>query len=190
LLFNRPLSPLFTPNALGAQPMRLEPYRGVEHSVKAMREAILSPRGAWSPTVRLWCERICKRVAPKDYISEILAIRYWVLKHAPYFNDPVHVEWVRDAQALLEKIQKEGVVRADCDEIGVLCASLWLNAGRRTQIVTVGFTPTGPHSHVFVRCEIPGVKDKWIVVDPVAGSRENTMLTQVKSWKTYDLDEP
>jgi hypothetical protein len=102
----------------------------------------------------------------------------------------VHVEWVRDAQALLEKIQKEGVVRADCDEIGVLCASLWLNAGRRTQIVTVGFTPTGPHTHVFVRCEIPGVKDKWIVVDPVAGSRENTMLTQVKSWKTYDLDEP
>lgn len=169
----------------------MEPYRGVEHSVKAMMDNVLSDRGSWSPVVRFWCEKICKRVAPKDYLSEILAIRYWALAHAPYMNDPAHVEWVRDPQALLEKIQEDGLVRADCDEINSLTGALWLACGRRVQIVTVGFEPPpAPHTHVFVRCEIPGMRDKWVVVDPVAGSRENTMLTKVRSYKTYELDVP
>jgi len=167
----------------------MTPYKGVEHSIQAMREGILGPRGDLSPLVRFWCEKICERVAPKDYLSEILAIRYWVLVHAPYFNDPTRVEWVRDPQALLEHIQASPtqVVRADCDEITELMAALWMACGKRVELVTVGFTATGPHSHVFLRCEIPGGKDQWLVVDPVAGTREPSMLTKVKSHKFWSL---
>jgi len=186
-----PTNTLFTPNALGAQPMRLERYRGVNHSIKAMTEAVLSPRGGWSPTVRLAAESICKHVAPKDYLSEILAVRYWVLEKVPYINDPVHVEWIRDPQAMLEKIAKEGKIRADCDEITALTTALLLNVGRRCQFITAGFAPPpAPHSHVFGRVEIPGMKDKWVVYDPVAGSRENTMLMKIKSYTTYEVDRP
>lgn len=171
--------------------MKLTPYTGVGHSVKAIKDAVLGPRGAWSPKVRLFAEMICKDVAPKDYLSEVLAIRYWVLLRAPYLNDPVHVEWVRDPQALLEEIEKHGVVRCDCDEITGLCAALLLNIGRRTQLVTVGFEPPpAPHSHVFLRTELAGMRDKWIVVDPVAGSKEPSMLPRVKSYTTYELDVP
>lgn len=164
-------------------------YQGVEHSIQAMRDAILGPRGDLSPLVRFHCERICEEVAPKDYLSEIQAIRYWVLTHAPYFNDPTRVEWVRDPQALLEQIQasRTGVVRADCDEITLLMAALWMACGKEVELVTVGFTPNGPHSHVFLRCKIPGAIDQWVVVDPVAGTREPSMLTKVKSYKFWSL---
>ena len=186
-----PSSKLFTPQAPGAQPMKTETYRGVGHSVSAMMEAVLSPRGAWSPKVRLYAEKICKNVAPKDYLSEILAIRYWVLDKVPYINDPVHIEWIRDPEAMLEAIEKEGKVRADCDEITGLTTALLLCVGRRCQFVTAGFLPPpAPHSHVFGRAEIPGLRDKWVVYDPVAGSRENTMLTKIKSYKTYEVDRP
>lgn len=169
----------------------MEKYRGVDHSIKAMMDAVLSDRGGWSPEVRLCAESICRQVAPKDYLSEILAIRYWVLSKVPYINDPVHVEWIRDPQTMLEEIKKHGKVRADCDEITGLTTALLLNVGRRCQFITAGFLPApAPHSHVFARTEIPGMKDKWVVYDPVAGSRENTMLQKIKSYRTIEVDRP
>lgn len=191
----RPVEPESALGALGdasaafgfGQPVRLEPYRGVEHSIGAIKKAVEGPRGAWSPVVRFCVERVCEQIAPKDYLSEALAIRYWVLQHAPYFNDPQNVEWVRDPQTLIETIQQRRIVRCDCDENAALLAAMWLNAGRRVQLLTVGFQMGGPETHVFVRVEIPGGRDRWLVVDPVAGTRETTMLTKVKHFRSHEV---
>lgn len=181
---------LYLPDTAGAQPVRTERYRGVQHSIDVMTKQAAGPRGDLSPLVRFVAEDICRYVAPKDYLSEILAVRYWVLQKAPYFNDPARVEWIRDPVAILEQIKAYGVCRCDCDEINELMAALWMACGKRVQFITAAFTPTGPDTHVFVRCEIPGRprgKEQWIVGDPVAGTRETTMLTKVKRFTAYDV---
>ncbi len=174
--------------ALPSNPVQVTRYRGVEHSIEQMVKQTLSNRGAMSPKVRFAAEQIVRRVSPKDYLSEILAIRHWVNRHIPYLRDPAHVEWMRDPEALLEEIQKTGVVRADCDEYAQLVASLWLALGNKAEFVTVAFAPApASHTHVFARAQIPKTA-YWVVVDPVAGTREAQMLGRVKQHKFVALD--
>ena len=170
----------------GAPSTQVTRYRGVEHSVSKMKELLLGTRGAQSPTVRFAVESIVREVAPKDYLSECLAIRYWVNEKIPYMNDPVHVEWMRDPQALLEAIAKDGKVRADCDEVTLLTTALWCAVGRKCEFVTVSFNTDGPPTHVFSRCGIPKT-DIFIVCDPVAGTREARMLSTIKAHDFIDL---
>lgn len=173
---------------LMAYPTKVTGYRGVEDSIRLMKKHLLSPRGGQAPEVRFVAEHIVRRLDAKDYLSEILAIRYWVNEHIPYLRDPLHVEWMRDPVALLEEIRKYGTVRADCDEYAQLCAALWLAVGNKVEITPVGFAPPpAQESHVFVRCNVPRTKS-WIVCDPVAGTREAEMLTRVKQWRAIPLD--
>lgn len=163
-------------------------YRGVDHSVAKMLELLHGPRGAQSVVVRMAAEDAIRYVSPKDYLSEILALRHWVNRRIPYLRDPVPVELMRDPQRLIEDIRRYGVVRADCDEYTLLLAALWLAVGNRADFVTVGFEPPpNPHSHVFSRAQIPKT-DLFIVTDPVAGSREMPMLEKVRSYKIIPLD--
>jgi len=172
------------------QPTTLTPYGGVKHSIEGMIEAVQGPRGAMAPQIRFLCEHICELVSPKDYLSEILAIRYWVWAHCPYFNDPSMIEWIRDPLALVEAIQASpvGVVRCDCDENAVLLAALWLHAGKEVDFITAGFVRGEPHTHVFVRCKVPGTRDSYVVCDGVAGTREPDMLGKIVSFKAYPLN--
>ena len=166
-------------------------YRDVGHSVKAIKDAVEGPRGILSPKVRLFTEGLIRQVNPKDYLSEILAIRYGVLRLVPYINDPVHVEWIRDPEALIEEIEKHGVVRADCDEITGLISACSFAIGREVDLITAGFLPPpAPHSHVFPRVHLPGnpTGAPWpVVVDPVAGTREPSMLQRIRSYTVYSL---
>lgn len=166
-------------------------YRDVGHSIKAIREAVEGPRGSWSNKVRLFAESLVRDVAPKDYLSEVLAIRYGVLRLVPYLNDPVHVEWIRDPEALIDEIEKHGKVRADCDEVTGLIVACSHAVGRECDLITAGFLPPpAPHSHVFPRVHIPGDPKGglWpVVVDPVAGTREPSMLQRIRSYSVYSI---
>lgn len=198
---------------LGQPAPKTREYHGVKDSLSSMIENTQGHRGALSPLVRFVCEVICENVAAKDYLSETLAIRYWVNQHAPYFRDPKNVEWIRDPQALIEQMGRaavragatpptdlaqlaslvgtdpRAVVRCDCDEVASLCAALWLCAGNRADFVTAGFGKNPkPHSHVFARCEIPKQPGKFIVCDPVAGTKEAFMLENIRSFDTVRLD--
>lgn len=169
------------------------PYGGIDHSVGAMKRAVLSTRGAFSPVVRQAAEDICRYVSPKDYRSEALAIRYWASDHCPYFRDPAHVERIRDAEEILNQVKQYGNARIDCDEHTVLVVSLWLASGNEAEFITAGFTPGGPPTHVFGRCLLPYSNPQrpqekaWLVVDPVAGTKESTMLPKVKFFRSYPL---
>ena len=83
-----------------------------------------------------------------------------------------------------------GVVRADCDEITELCAAMWMCAGNEVDIVTVGFSnEPEAYSHVFIRCKIPKTDPPaYIVCDPVAGTKEASMLTKVKQYKIIPVE--
>ncbi len=66
--------------------------------------------------------------------------------------------------------------------MGALCRQL----GRDVEIVIVGFGAPGHYSHVFVRVKEPK-SGKWIVLDPVAGTDEASMLSRVTTYKIYGL---
>ncbi len=170
------------------------PYGGVAHSISAMLKATEGPRGATSPKVRFLVEEICREVTAKDYLSELIAIRVFVNDHIPYFRDPASVEWLRDPVALVEEIEKHGKVRADCDEVAMLIAALWMAAGNDAEFVTVSFS-AGPPTHVLARCYLPKAQGPGgqrvripIVCDPVAGTREPKMLASVVGKKAYPIN--
>lgn len=152
-----------------------------------MLKAIRGPRGAMHPAVRFAAEDIVREVYGKDYLSECGAIRYWVNDRVPYLRDPATVEWVRDPVALLEEIQKHGIVRADCDEIAILIAALWMSVGNRADFATVGFERGGPATHVLARCFVPKL-DVPIICDPVAGTRELKMAQSVRFFDIFPID--
>jgi len=167
----------------------LSAFHGHPDTLRQMVKDAQGPRGEKSLFVRMMTEDVIRNVQPKDYLGEILAIRYWVTEHVRYTPDPLHVELVRDAQALLEEIKKNGVVLADCDEIAELTATMCLTIGRVVKYVVVGFGEPGHYGHVFAIVQEPRTS-KWIVTDAVAGTDERGMLDRVTTFYTVSLDEP
>lgn len=180
-----------------APQFELSGFRGAPDTLAAMVEAAQGNRGERSMVVRSVQEEIVARVAAKDYLGEILAIRNWAAEHIRYTNDPLHVELVKDPQRMCEEILHRGsgnifapqaVGIGDCDDIAVVIGTMCLQLGRVCEYVAVGFTEGGHYSHVFVRVKEPK-SDTWIVCDPVAGTDEVSMLQRVKEMWFVSLDE-
>ncbi len=139
--------------------------------------------------VRSFTETCVRGLQPKDYLSEIIAVRNAVAAHVRYLNDPVGVELVKDPERLVEEIESTGRGIGDCDDIATLIATMLRQLGRTVEFVTVGFDSGQPgnFSHVFVRVKDPK-SGKWIVCDPVAGTQEDRMLARVTTHRTWRID--
>ncbi|NIR32903.1 MAG: hypothetical protein GWN84_27135 [Gammaproteobacteria bacterium] len=168
---------------------RLSGFHGSADTLNLMREQAWGPRGEQSVVVRMALEEITRDLFPKDYLSEILAVRNFATSHLRYVNDPLHVEYVKDPERLVEEIGEYGIAQADCDEIAELIATMGLQLGRQAEYVVVGFGEPGDYSHVFTRLKEPK-SGQWIVCDPVAGTDERTMLGRVTTYELWSLDEP
>jgi hypothetical protein len=175
------------PALQAAPPTTYAPFRGPETTVNEMRRAILGDRGERSVLVRSFTEELIRGLQPKDYLGEILAVRYGVAERVRYTNDPVSVEWVKDPQRMVEEINANGLAIGDCDDQTTLMATMGRQLGRRVELITVGFGIIGSFSHIFARIEEPK-SSRWIVCDPVAGTRESRMLSTVTTWKTWRID--
>jgi hypothetical protein len=169
-------------------PNTLAGFQGHPDTLRAMVRAAHGPRGEQSILVRSVTEEVVGDLQPKDYLGEILAIRYWVTEHIRYVNDSLHVEIVKDPQRVIEEILARGRAAEDCDGIALMIAVMCLQVGRVCEFVVVGFGEPGHYSHVFVRVKEPR-SGQWIVCDPVAGSDERGMLDRVTTFYTKSLDE-
>jgi hypothetical protein len=69
-----------------------------------MAQMVKGPRGEQSITVYRATEHVVRGLQPKDYLSEILAIRYWVAEKSRYKNDPLAMETVSDPERLITEI--------------------------------------------------------------------------------------
>jgi hypothetical protein len=157
-----------------------------------MIEAALGSEGERCYKVRAWAERITRRVAPKDYLSEILSLRAWatpdpVFGQLRYTNDQQHVELIKTPWRVLTEIESAGRSLVDCDDIACLLASLGMAIGRKASLVIAAFGGNQQYTHVFARLLEPR-SGKWIVVDPVAGSKELEMLRSVSSYRVYPVE--
>jgi hypothetical protein len=98
----------------------VKPFRGPEDTIALMGQMVKGPRGEQSITVYRATEHVVRGLQPKDYLSEILAIRYWVAEKIRYKNDPLAMETVSDPERLITEIAKYGRATADCFPAGTL----------------------------------------------------------------------
>lgn len=169
-------------------PVRLSRFNGSPDTLNKMREQAWGPRGEQSMRVRTLTEDVVSGVRPKDYLSEILAVRNFGMTHLRYLNDPLHVELIKDPERIADEVRANGIALLDCDEIAEMIATMLMQLGRVAEYVVVGFGAPGDYSHVFTRCKEPK-SGQWIVCDPVAGSDERTMLSRVTTYEIWSLDE-
>lgn len=173
-------------------PYHLTRFRGAPDTLAKMREHVWGPRGEKSLLVRQLTERVVGGVWSKDYLSEILAIRFFATAHLTlnlrYTNDPAHVEWIKDPERIATELLDTGESLVDCEEIAELVATMALQVGRVAEFVVVGFGAPGEYSHVFARVSEPK-SGAWIVCDPVAGSDEEGMLAKVTTAEVWSLDD-
>ncbi len=111
-------------------PYLLSRFDGSPDTLQKMREHIWGDRGERSEIVRQLTEEVVSDIWPKDYLSEILAIRYFCtgrlsfksrrMAGLRYLNDPLHVERIRDPENIATELRKRGVVNVDCFPAGTL----------------------------------------------------------------------
>lgn len=169
-------------------PHQITGFNGPSSTLKGMVEAIQGSRGEASLLVRSVTEQVIGKLTPKDYVGEIVAICNWVAERVHYTNDPLHVELLKDPQRLVEEIVARGHARGDCDDIACLIATMCSQVGRHAQLVVAGFGSRGSFSHVFARVQDPK-SSRWIVCDPVAGSDVAGMLSRIKTFEIWSIDE-
>lgn len=184
--------------------MTSEPFKGAPHTVEHIKRCSLTAQHSYA--LRLLAEDVVGRLESKDYLSEIMAIYYWVCSHTRYANDPRTIELVRSPTELLARLEKNVArLRAlfaggghgtwkpslDCDDLTCLLAALFLILGREVQIVTVAFRDAfyngqRQYQHVYLRVREPRTMT-WIVLDPVAADTTGEMLSKVKAVKIWPV---
>lgn len=141
--------------------------------------------------VRQLAERICAGLESKDYLSEILAVYYFVLAACRYMNDPRQIELVRAPWQVVADILAGRRPSLDCDDMVTLIAALLLAIGREVRIVTVAFRDMffngkRQYQHVVLQVREPrsGV---WILLDPVAAEEAEQMVQRVQAAKIWPV---
>ncbi len=167
-------------------PTQISRFRGPADTITLMIQMTVGPRGEQSTLVRSMKDHIVRDLAPKDYLSEILAVRNYVAEKIKYSNDALAVEQVQDPERMCQQIVDYGKAVADCDEIALLIGTLCRQLGREVRYVTVGFKQPNSFQHVFAEVQEPK-SGRWIVCDPVAGTDEASMLAKVTTYKIWEI---
>lgn len=175
-------------------PVTLRAFKGSSDTLATMERLATGQRGEQSFLVRQFAEQLTRYLAPKAYLAEIAALRNVCVQRSPrdpnlplirYANDPLHVEFIKDPQRLVEEINAYGSTTADCDEITCLIGAMALCLGREVAWLAMGFQP-GSLSHVAALVKEPK-SGQWILCDPVAGPDEPLALRKLQNKQLWDL---
>lgn len=164
-------------------------YRGAPHSVAFIARGAIESQN--HSIVRQLAEDICQGLRTKDYLSEILAIYYFVCAKTRYMRDPRTIELVRAPYVVCAQIARGETPNLDCDDMTSLIAALCLAVGCEVRFATVAFRHMffkgeRQYSHVF--CEVREPKSgTWIVCDPVAAHETPKMLNRVVAQKIWPV---
>jgi len=177
------------PYGISAAPW-LGSFKGTGDTINLMLKYARGPEGEQNAKVRQWAESIVRLIQPKDYLSEILGLRHWATGPSlRYTNDARHVEQVKTPFRIMSEVEQYGVSLVDCDDIATLLATLGMCLGREARWTMAGFDTSGTeYTHVFCGLREPR-SSKWIVCDPVAGTREMEMLRAIKRYEHVSVDD-
>lgn len=111
-----------------------------------------------NPFLRQYTAKIVKSLPAKDWNAEVNAVFQFVQSNIRYLQDTYDVELLHDPLAVLQ------IGQGDCDDMGILLATMLASIGYLTRFVAVGFAP-GVYDHVFVQVCNPD-SQQWISADP------------------------
>lgn len=167
-------------------PTTIVRFNGPADTVHTMIDQLRGPRGVQSSLVRSLKDHIVRELHPKDYLSEIIAVRNFAAEKVRYSNDALTVEQVQDPERIADQIVRFGKAVGDCDDITNFMACLTLQLGRETDLVTVGFGAPNSFSHIFARALEPR-SGQWIIMDPVAGTNEDRMRRRITTYQIWKI---
>lgn len=162
-------------------------YNGAPQTIQVMSRAALEDAKHFE--TRQLAESICEGIDSKDYVSEYLALYYFLLQHTRYMRDPRRVELVRAPYIIAKQIMAGHRPSIDCDDSSVMLAALVLAVGGNAQFATVAFQKMMyrdevQYSHVFC-CAIDPRTRQRIVLDPVAAEKTSQMLGRVQAARIW-----
>lgn len=165
------------------------PYRGSPQTVSVIKTAALAAQNDY--TVRQLTEEICRGIRSKDYLSEALAINYYVWANVRYMRDPRTIELVKAPHVVARELLAGKTPNLDCDDMTCLVCALLLASGCQCAAVTVAFKNMfykgqRQFSHVFALAYEPRSGAK-LVLDPVANVNTKQMLGRVVAAKVWPV---
>lgn len=146
-----------------------------------MKHAALKAQGSYP--VRLMAEQVCSGIKSKDYLSEYLALYYFVCRNVRYMRDPRTVELIRSPDVVVGQLLSGHTPCLDCDDQAALLAALLLMSGAQVRLMTVAFQNAffrgmRQYSHVLLQAKEPR-SGAMITFDPVAQEKTPEMLSRV-----------
>jgi transglutaminase-like putative cysteine protease len=99
---------------------------------------------------------IVAQLPERDYAGALSLIRQYVCRHFRFIRDPHAVELLRTPSYLLQRMQVQGMVYADCDDAAQVVATLGKALGFPAEFHAVSFSPGGkPLTHVYTVLRMP-----------------------------------
>jgi transglutaminase-like putative cysteine protease len=126
---------------------------GVRATLRAMAKMTLE--GKKTLPVRLVALQLVEDLPQKDWVAEAEALHSFVRDRIRYVQDIQGVETLQQPERTLQL--KQG----DCDDKGILLASLLLSINHPARFHAVGFAP-GKFSHVYVDTLLGG---RWVALE-------------------------
>jgi hypothetical protein len=138
------------------------PLDTLKMMAKNVRRAVRNRR-----VVELAGAIVCE-VPGRDYVGALCALDAFVSERFKFLRDPFGQELLRRPEYLLQRIQAQGGVQGDCDDVAQLVATLGMAIGFPAEFCAVSFDPAGQHlSHVFTVLRLPsGVPVQFDVTRP------------------------
>ncbi len=162
-------------------------YNGAPQTIDVMRKAALEDHAHFE--TRQIAETVCEHLDSKDYVSEYLALYYFLLQRTRYMRDPRRTELVRAPYIISQQILAGRRPSADCDDLACWLGAAILSVGGTAWFATVAFNQMKhagqvQYSHVFVTALEPRTRSR-IVLDPVAAEKTPEMLRRVKAGRLW-----
>lgn len=135
--------------------------RGAYATLREMRRLVLKSMA--SVMVLDEAKQIIRSVGGKNRLAQAQAIAGYMASSLRFVRDPWGVELIHTPEFMIERIHRNGMYEADCDDYAILSAALAKAIGLRTKFVILGFAgSSGPWSHVYTIAETP---QGWVPFD-------------------------
>lgn len=162
-------------------------YNGAPQTIDVMIHAALEDHKHFE--TRQIAESVCERLDSKDYVSEYLALYYFMLQRSRYMRDPRRTELVRAPYLISRQILAGHRPSLDCDDMGTWLMAAVLAVGGTGWFATAAFNNARfegqpQYSHVFDVALEPRTRGR-IVLDPVAAEKTPEMLRRVKAIRLW-----
>lgn len=169
------------------RPTSKSAYYGAPQTIEVMSKAALDDQRHFA--TRQIAESVCEGLDSKDYLSEYLALYYFLMQRTRYMRDPRRTELVRAPWVISEQILAGRRPSIDCDDAACWLAAAVLAVGGTAWFATVAFARMMyqgqvQYSHVFTVALEPRTRGR-IVIDPVAAENTRQMLFRVKAARLW-----